>query len=118
MARRVYFDGVPEVHLQVGAPSKLVIPGHALCGKNHRTDTPERALALSIAKANGLKLMPGLARDVNGTWVANYSMKWPGFDRRLAAEVRFMVARDVGVAGDECGPGNECGRIGCPNCQQ
>jgi hypothetical protein len=24
---------------------------------------------------------------------------------------------DLGVAGDECGLGNECGRLGCPNCQ-
>ena len=25
---------------------------------------------------------------------------------------------DLGVAGDHCGPGNECGRLGCPGCQQ
>ena len=23
-----------------------------------------------------------------------------------------------GVAGDRCGPGNECGRLGCEECQQ
>ncbi len=25
---------------------------------------------------------------------------------------------DPGIAGDHCGGGNECGRLGCPECQQ
>lgn len=28
------------------------------------------------------------------------------------------ACRDRGVAGDRCEVGNECGRIGCPECQQ
>jgi hypothetical protein len=36
--------------------------------------------------------------------------------RALATKVREQ--RSTGVAGDHCGPGNECGRIGCPECQQ
>lgn len=39
------------------------------------------------------------------------------------AEVERLV-RDIerseatGIAGDRCGYGNECGRTGCPECQQ
>jgi len=37
-------------------------------------------------------------------------------------ERAWLVERNAkparGVAGDHCGPGNECGRLGCPECQQ
>lgn len=37
---------------------------------------------------------------------------------REAAERLAAKTHAAGVAGDECGPGNECGRTGCPECQQ
>lgn len=44
----------------------------------------------------------------------------------LASEVYFLERNrasdkdsfEVGVCGDRCEPGNECGRTGCPNCQK
>lgn len=92
MAKKVFFDGIPDVRLEVGCPRKLVIPGFALCGKTHRTTTPEQALALSVAHANGYRLM---SLEFQGErWVAKFSVKYSGFERRQIAEIDFVVAKE------------------------
>jgi hypothetical protein len=40
------------------------------------------------------------------------------WSKELADEARAELGKPAGVAGDKCESGNECGRMGCPNCQQ
>ena len=44
----------------------------------------------------------------------------PGcIDAEIEEERRHAIeSGDYGVAGDGCGYGNECGRMGCPECQE
>jgi hypothetical protein len=86
MAYRVFFDGVPDVRLTEApaipdVPTKLVIPGFALChrfpkpcGGLTREHDEATALVEAVAKANGLRLA-SVARTQNDTWTAMLTSK-------------------------------------------
>lgn len=68
-------------------------------------------------------------RQLNGahtalSWNAEYAVGEercaPGcIDAEIEEEQRHAVeSGNYGEAGDRCGYGNECGRLGCPECQE
>jgi hypothetical protein len=77
---------------------------------------------MSRWQRNGLIEMPnGPYCRLCGRELVDESDQWAGRcnnDENCARRVKEQKKlSQVGVAGDRCDAGNECGRLGCPHCQ-